>query len=217
MNVFILSTGRCGSVTFAEACKHITNYTSGHETRVHMCGEGRVEYPHDHIESDNRLSWFLGRLDKEYGDDAFYVHLVRDPKRIASSYTKRAGMRGLIMEAYKNGIYMNSSDGQQYYPFALDYVDTVTANITHFLRDKRRKMTFDIDGEIDNQFAIFWNKIAAKGEFDAALSEFSVQHNSSIRTPSSARFKHAASMLKSDIGWAGKKFIRTLRRSRMGG
>ena len=81
MNVFVLTTGRSGSVTFAEACRHITNYTAGHETRVGLVGDDRLAYPGDHIEVDDRLAWLLGRLEDAYGDAAFYVHLRRDEQR----------------------------------------------------------------------------------------------------------------------------------------
>ncbi len=63
MNVFVLGTGRCGTTTFMKACRHVTNCTSGHETRVNHVGPERLSYPSNHIEADNRLSWFLGRLD----------------------------------------------------------------------------------------------------------------------------------------------------------
>ena len=33
MRVFVLSTARCGSQTCERACRHLTNYTAGHETR----------------------------------------------------------------------------------------------------------------------------------------------------------------------------------------
>ncbi len=45
MNVFVLTTGRSGSLTFAEACRHISNYSSGHETRVGLIGAERLAYP----------------------------------------------------------------------------------------------------------------------------------------------------------------------------
>ena len=85
MNIFVLSTGRCGSMTLDKFCKHITNYTSAHESRNNL----DFKYPPNHIEIDNRLSWFLGRLDKIYGDDAFYVHLKRDDLKVAKSYQNR--------------------------------------------------------------------------------------------------------------------------------
>ena len=86
MNVFVLSTGRCGSTTFIKACSHITNYSSAHESLSTRTGKQRLNYPENHIEADNRLSWLLGRLDNTYGDDAFYVHLNRNIEdTIASS------------------------------------------------------------------------------------------------------------------------------------
>ena len=64
MNVFVLTTGRSGSLTFAEACRHITNFSCGHETRVGLIGAERLAYPDQHIEVDNRLAWFTGRLER---------------------------------------------------------------------------------------------------------------------------------------------------------
>ena len=65
MNIFVLNTGRCGSTTFIKACQHIRNYTALHESRANRIAEQRLAYPRDHIEADNRLSWFLGRLDRQ--------------------------------------------------------------------------------------------------------------------------------------------------------
>ena len=36
MNVFVLCTGRSGSVTFYNVCKHIKNYTTSHESRKNL-------------------------------------------------------------------------------------------------------------------------------------------------------------------------------------
>ena len=38
-HIFVLSPGRSGSKTFAEACKHLINYTSAHESRGGKIGE----------------------------------------------------------------------------------------------------------------------------------------------------------------------------------
>lgn len=56
MNVFVLCTGRCGSMTFAEACSHAVNYTTGHESGRHRRYD--LKYPADHIEVDNRFPQF---------------------------------------------------------------------------------------------------------------------------------------------------------------
>ena len=104
MNVFILCTMRCGSTTFIEACRHISNFTSSHESRTRLVGPQRLAYPEHHIEADNRLSWMLGRLDKTFGDDAIYVHLQRDPTATANSLLNRYGSG--MMRAYATGILM---------------------------------------------------------------------------------------------------------------
>jgi len=89
MNVFVLNTGRCGSTTFARACRHISNFSSAHESRTYLFGEERLAYPSNHIEVDNRLSWLLGRLDRKYGDRAVYVHLKRNIHDTAASFVAR--------------------------------------------------------------------------------------------------------------------------------
>jgi len=68
MRVFILCTGRTGSTSIIEACKHISNYTADHESLAKVFGNQRLDYPDYHIEADNRLSWHLGALNKKYGD-----------------------------------------------------------------------------------------------------------------------------------------------------
>jgi hypothetical protein len=88
MNVFVLSTGRCGSTTIARAFGHAVNFTSGHETRANFV-DGRLDYPDQHIESDNRLCWFLGSLDRRYGERARWIHLTRDPDEVIESYWRR--------------------------------------------------------------------------------------------------------------------------------
>lgn len=179
MNVFVLSTGRCGSTTFAKACAHIANYTSAHESRVAMLGPARLDYPENHIESDNRLAWFLGRMEKRYGDGAFYVHLTRDRMAVARSYAKRLEP-GMIMPAYAQGIHLGLP--QDIAPLALDialdYVDTVTANIEAFLAGKTRRMDFRLE-DAKADFERFWVAIGAQGNLAAALAEFDVAHNAS--------------------------------------
>ena len=89
MQIFVLGTGRCGSFSFIEACKYITNFTCGHETRSQKLGSARFDYPKNHIEADNRLSWHLGELEQKFPDQVFYVHLKRDRDKTAKSFSKR--------------------------------------------------------------------------------------------------------------------------------
>jgi hypothetical protein len=177
MNVFILNTGRCGSTTFIKACHHITNYTSAHESRASSIGINRLNYPSGHIEADNRLSWFLGRLEKKYGDDAFYVHLSRDLKQTAESFAKRENYG--IMNAYKQGVLLGGSEEQTPYDIALDYIDTIETNIELFLKDKTNKMSFSLQTAKDD-FELFWEKISAEGDLNKSLLEWDKNYNSSI-------------------------------------
>lgn len=180
MNVFVLNTGRCGSTTFVKACFHITNFTSAHESRAHLMGSERVNYPENHIESDNRLAWFLGRLDRRFGKDAVYVHLSRNKEEVISSFTKRFNYG--ILKAYRNGILMGVSENALPGSVASDYCETIEENIALFLKDKPVKMEFRLENA-KRDFTLFWEMIGAEGDLDAALSEFDVTYNSSSAAP----------------------------------
>ena len=178
MNVFVLCTGRCGSVTFDKACQHIKNYTSAHESRSRMVGEARLDYPPNHIEADNRLSWVLGRLDKKYGDNAAYVHLRRDDREVAESYLKRAESPYAIVKAYCEGILMYGLKKPVTIDECLDFCDTVNTNIEVFLRDKTRVMDFRLETARED-FRKFWDFIGAEGDLETALACWDVKHNPS--------------------------------------
>lgn len=174
-NVFILCTGRCGSTTLSKACKHFINYTSGHETRSGLIGSERFAYPKFHIEADNRLTWLLGRLEKAYGDSAFYVHLERDRNSTARSFAKR---KGGIMAAYKgNGIIMGCKEKDDFL-IASDYVDTVTENIQLFLKNKTNTLNFRLENA-KADFVRFSEMVDAIGNLNSALAEFDTNHNAS--------------------------------------
>lgn len=183
MNIFVLSTGRCGSVTFSKACSHITNYTAAHESQSRILGEAHFHYPENHIEIDNRLSWFLGRLDKVYGQKAFYVHLRRDDHATASSYKKRYGSG--IIRGYAKGMMMGKHPKSVAMEVCLDYCKTVNSNIECFLKDKPEKLNFRLE-EASQHFPLFWERIGAQGDFTQALGEWEVTHN---KTPDPPKWK----------------------------
>jgi len=176
MNIFILNTGRCGSTTFIKACEHITNYTAAHESLSTQSGDARFAYPVNHIEADNRLSWFLGRLDEKYADEAFYVHLSRDKQKTIESFSKRADYG--IMKAFKEGILLGGDSDLSPHTTAEDYIDTVEFNIKHFLKDKTKKMSFKLE-DASQDFEQFYDKISAEGDLNAALKEFNINYNAS--------------------------------------
>lgn len=174
MNIFVLCTGRCGSTTFAVACRNATNFTAGHETRIHIFGPERLAYPDNHIEVDNRLSWLLGRLDRQYGNRAAYVHLIRNEEDTAASFLRRK--TGIIV-AYREEI-INTGLQENTMDLCLDYCRTVNANIQAFLQDKTKALIVRLEQAAED-FSRFWHKAGITGDLDAALLEFQTRHNAS--------------------------------------
>jgi hypothetical protein len=207
MNVFVLTTGRSGSLAFAEACRHISNYSAGHETRVGLLGSDRLAYPPDHIEVDNRLAWFPGRLEAAWGDDAFYVHLRRDAGATAASMVRRWNKPA--MRSYRSGILWDVDPTTDRVALAADLVETLDSNIRHYLRDKSRTMTIDIETAAA-AFPTFWERVGAEGDLQAALAEFDARHHEGVtrrRTPrpSSGGGRRAP---QRDRGWRSWKMPR---------
>lgn len=172
MNVFVLGTGRCGTTTFIQACKHVTNYTAGHESRRKYLLWDRVAYPDSHIESDCRLAWRLGMLERAYGKNAFYVHLTRNRQAVQMSYERK------FLRKRQGGVaawsFMTTANPDRHLSLIVaDMLETMTVNIEAFLRDKDA-----IIGTLetaDQWFPYFWERIDAEGDFDAAVAEF--QHH----------------------------------------
>jgi hypothetical protein len=184
VNVFVLCTGRSGSLTFSRAAAHITNFTVAHESKAKLVGDARIAYPPNHIEVDNRLTWILGRLGECFGDDAFYVHLTRNSEATARSFNERWNMKEGIIAAYRDGILM----GAEADPMAVcaDYVETVNSNIRAFLENKSHTMSFEVE-HAQQHWPIFWRKIGAKGDMQAALNEWNTAHNAHVQQPSVLR------------------------------
>ncbi|MCB0571601.1 MAG: hypothetical protein KDC66_17645 [Phaeodactylibacter sp.] len=176
MNVFILCSGRSGSTTFIRACQHIDNFSAGHETRPALLGEERLDFPDNHIEADNRLSWMLGKLGKKYGKDAFYVHLRRDVEPTAVSFNRRWDYPGSLIRAYTKGILMAGE--QRGLKYCRDMLETIHYNIEYFLRDKPNQMTIHLE-TISQDFPRFWQWIGAEGDLDAAMHQWEIRYNQS--------------------------------------
>lgn len=207
MRVFVLCTGRNGSVSFAKACQHITNFTAGHETKANALGASRIEYPDRHIEADNRLSWFLGQLDTAYGDEPLFVHLKRDFNKTVNSFMNRWNGRGSVVYAYCEGLKMippEKLDKEQKVQICKDYVETVTMNIDFFLKDKSKVLEIYIEN-IKDDFPKFWEAIGAEGDMDEALKTFDVKYNASPK----GTISEVSSKIKYDLKLF---FLRLLRR-----
>ncbi len=170
-----------------------------------MLGEDRLDYPKNHIEADNRLSWFLGRLDKKYGDDALYIHLKRNKNDTSRSYAKRFWYG--IMKAYRNGILISLPKKTDSMSVALDYYETVNSNIDLFLKDKSKKLTINLEN-IEEGFLEFWNLINAQGDLGAALAEFNTRYNATKETKKKIFFRIMAKFKRALLGFP--KYIKNV-------
>jgi hypothetical protein len=159
-----------------------------------LIGDARFAYPDDHIEVDNRLSWFTGELAERF-PDARYVHLVRDPAATADSYLERwprppASRRerlrkawasrapgALLLPAFANGIVMRWTKWPEQERRAVSefMIQTINANIREFLRG-RDHLTVELESAADS-FRTFWDWIGATGDEEAALREWDVRHH----------------------------------------
>jgi hypothetical protein len=195
VRVFVLGTGRTGSTTFARACRHITNHTAAHESRIDVV-EGRLDYPDDHIEADNRLSWFVGTLVKRY-PDALFVSLTRDPEAVVGSYRHRfrdtwaplGRLRSDLVRAVRHRHRLSIVDGFAHSIVYRDaplhgaevdevlrlFVETVNDNVDLAL-EGRHHLRLHLETLVD-EFPAFWDRIGAEGDLAAALDELRVRHN----------------------------------------
>lgn len=174
MRVFVLTTGKTGSTTFAKACGHITNFTSAHESRCHL-SEGRCEFPDQHIEVANRLSWFLGTLDRMYGDDPVYVHLTRPREQVIASMAARWKEGASLLRAMDRGILQRESE-EDWTTLAALAAQTMEDNIEMFLKDKTEVIearTTDLKSGFDRMCRV----IGAHVDRDAAHRELEIHHN----------------------------------------
>lgn len=165
MRVFVLTTGRSASKTFARACEAISGMTAGHETRTRLMA-GRLNYPDNHIEVDNRLVWFLGGLNARYSDDeTFYVHLVRDKQSVARSYLERWHIKVSVVRAFYHAILMNPEKptAEEAHEACHLYVDTVHENIDYFLSTRKNWVTVNVDSFYDD-FCHFMDVAGLQGD-----------------------------------------------------
>ena len=183
MNIFVICTGRNGSSTLAKACSHIVNYSSGHETRCMAIGNERLDYPKNHIEIDNRLCFYLGSLDKKYGDNAFYVHLIRDEEKVIDSFNKRwADTNHSIIFAFAKTIKFlipDALDETTKYEISKEYVQITKDNIEFFLKGKTNKIQIRLEN-FKEDFCEFWKWIGAEGNLELAIKELQKNHNASV-------------------------------------
>lgn len=165
MRVFVLTTGRAASKTFANASRLLDGMSAGHESR---CGviSGRLCFPESHVEVDNRLVWFLGGIAARYPDDqTFYVHLTRAPEKVAESYLKRWHIKVSMVRAFYHGIliFPKKPDAETARESCRFFVDTINENIRYFLNGRSNWCEVRVENLNDDFFA-FMEQAGLEGD-----------------------------------------------------
>ena len=168
MRVFVTGTGRCGTTTFAAACSHITNYTSGHETHCKRVAD--LDWPDNHIEVDGHFTWYLPLLVERY-PDAHYVWLRRNrPDTVRSIQRRSRSVEKMARVMWMTGA-KTAAQARQVAGF---HYDNVTALCKAALPPMAQEVWLE---NARAWWRRFWDRIGAEGNYDAALAEWSVKHN----------------------------------------
>ncbi len=169
MRVFVVGTGRCGSVTFSKACRHLDGFTVGHESPV-----GReLAFPDQHVEVSPRLTWVLPVLVQKYRHDVLYVHLRRKREEVIASWLRRGRRRGPgIWERLVNDSSINSYRQicELCYDSMIATIDLALVGTNHLTLWLHHAQESWIE---------FWTAIRAKGDYQRSLAEWNVRYNRS--------------------------------------
>jgi len=84
-----------------------------------------------------------------------------------------------IINAYRKGVLRGLRRDDPPMSVCLDYYNTVNSNIELFLKDKTKRMEFNL-GNSRQDFERFWSLIGAQGDLDVALLEFDTAWNASV-------------------------------------
>jgi len=167
MRIFVVGTGRCGTVTFSKATTHIKNYTSGHETNTSGLTNNNLKYPDNHIEIDHRMSYFIPILKTSY-PNAYWVHLQRERTSCIHSLAKRQSL-------LKFGSFHLGSTQHKILNLAEYYYENTNMLITQLVPNAQHIWLHDIS----EGFKLFWEKIGAIGDINIAMNELSIKYNKS--------------------------------------
>ncbi len=169
MRIFVVGTGRCGTVTFHHACMHIDNFISGHESFSKQLFENDFVIPDGRIEVDPHFAHFLPVLIKKY-PEAKWVHLVRERIKCVESIAKTNGLKHYVkLVSMNNDVSMIKAAGMFY--------DVVNANISKWMMDCNHiEMHLE---NLTNEWDGFWNWIGAKGNFKSSVEQLSINYNNS--------------------------------------
>lgn len=159
--VLVTGTGRCGTVTFYQACRHMTNYTVGHETGLSPFADvGRIEI-------DPRFAGDMPRLMEAY-PDAKWVHLTRERDAAVQSLAQECPSRVTKYADLWSPRLLTTLQAAAF------YYDSVNAQIATLL--PAQALTIGIE-DIAAWWRQFWDWIRAEGDFEASLKTFKRRYN----------------------------------------
>jgi hypothetical protein len=169
MRVFVVGTGRCGTTTFYQACRHITNYTVGHESEGFRIP--KYEFDDKHIEVSHLNSIALPLLVKKYPDSMF-IHLIRDRQATIQSWVNGHPDLHEELNCWSRLWYMERNlDAAQIAAARYDRVFELCERMTTW--------SFKLD-RATMWWGVFWRYIKAEGSYDEALKEFSRAYNPGV-------------------------------------
>lgn len=157
-------TGRCGTTTFARALSHVTNYSSGHETRAGLPWD-RVAYPRRHIEVDAALAMIVPLIIEHY-PLAKWVRIRRgrdDCLRslVANESQSMTSLARMVTRIPEPAAEMGAA-------LWYDLVMAATRQLPAFtLQLETAKI----------QWRECWDFMGCLGDFEASLSEWEVRYN----------------------------------------
>jgi len=164
MRVFGVGTGRCGTCTLYQACTHIENYTSGHETQAGIVSPH--EYSDNHIEISSQLVLEIPTLKEKY-PDAVFVHVIRDKDSCVESLLRNCWD---AMEAYA------SQWHQTNHPYdtviaASKFYDQVNA-MCMFFSEIRIELESPLNG-----WQQLWSRLGAEGNYAESVIVWDKRYN----------------------------------------
>lgn len=170
MRVFVTGTGRCGSVSFREACRPITNYTCSHEAPC-----GLLHWPDQHVAVNPQIRRCIAAIARNH-PEALWVHLVREREACVRSLARLD--RGGVMRTYA-ALRPTTVPSMQPADIAEAFYRDETANIeasleVHVPAERRRMMRLET---IKDQWHDFWGWIGAEGDLDASIAAWDVLRN----------------------------------------
>jgi len=170
MRVFVTCVGRCGSVSFREACRHTSNYSTGHENQC-----GLLEYPDNHIEVNPQMRICIVEIAEKYPDSK-WVHLKRNPETCIPSLAALG--HGSVMQAYRNlnpTIMPNANAEDIAERFYTAENNAITSQLNYAVPPDNQ--TIIHLEEVQSRWKWFWDWIGAEGNFESSLESWNIKRN----------------------------------------